>query len=587
MGVVLSAALCFAVAKSWALDPSQPPGSNFDLTHWKLQLPTSNGVLTAASGSVDEITPAQLSAGVTNTYFYTGSDGSMVFWSPDNGARTSNSEHPRSELREQLNPTNGNLNWTVFGTHIMTAQCKVLQVASDTRKVCIGQMHEPNNKPDGSASANNEQMIMFDLGNKKIYVNINLDGNLSSSFSQTLISGSGVALSNTINYTMLMVNGAMSIIINNVTNSWNLLSGTNYLGHIAQNWDVASSNTLYFKAGDYNQTTNLCNCSTDGATVAFYALSRYHAPSITNQPASQTVSVGSNVTFSVAALGNPPIQYLWRLNSAPIPNATNATLTIPNVQLTNAGIYSVMVTDITGSITSSNAMLTVLSPPPVADFTAGPTNGSAPLAVTFADISSNSPTSWSWSFGDTGTSTLQNPSHTYTTAGSYAVTLIAYNSGGSTTNTQVALINVVDPFVWWQLGYFGTTNNSPSTAPGGDYTGTGMSNTNKFLAGFNPTNPAAYLHVIGIATTNAADVNVTYLGANGDSTWSPGIASRTNVLEFAAGTPSGDYSNNFVTANVTNILSGGTGIGLVTNIVDPGAATNMLSRYYRVRVLVP
>jgi hypothetical protein len=149
------------------------------------------------------------------------------------------------------------------------------------------------------------------------------------------------------------------------------------------------------------------------------------------------------------------------------------------------------------------------------------------------------------------------------------------------------LISVYDPFAWWQLQYFGSTNNNANTAPDGDSTGTGMSNTNKFLAGFNPTNSVAYLHIISIANANSTDINVIYLGANGDSTWSPGIASRTNVLEFTAGAASGDYSNNFVSANASNILSGGTGTGIVTNMVDVGGATNTPSRYYRVRVLVP
>ncbi len=294
-------ALCLGSARARALDPSQPPSGNFDLSHWKLQLPTLNGVLTGTGGSVDEETPAQLQAGFTNAYFYTGSDGSMVFWAPDDGATTSGSTHPRSELREELIPGNDGTNWTVFGIHIMTAQCKVLRVPSDTLKVCIGQMHEPNTRPDGSASVGNEEMIMFDISSKKIYANINLDGNVDSSFSQTFISGSGVATNSMINYTMSMVNGLLKIVVNNVTNSWTLLSGTNISGHVAQNWTLASGNTLYFKAGDYNQTVNTCNCSTDGAQVAFYSLTRFHAPSITNQPASQTVSVSSNVTFSVGA----------------------------------------------------------------------------------------------------------------------------------------------------------------------------------------------------------------------------------------------------------------------------------------------
>ena len=82
-------------------------------------------------------------------------------------------------------------------------------------------------------------------------------------------------------------------------------------------------------------------------------------------------------------------------------------------------------------------------------------------------------------------------------------------------------------------------------------------------------------------------MTVMYLGANGDNTWSPGIASRTNVLEFTAGTADGGYTNDFVSANLTNILNGGNGSGLVTNMIDAGGATNTPSRYYRVRVLVP
>jgi PKD repeat protein len=190
-------------------------------------------------------------------------------------------------------------------------------------------------------------------------------------------------------------------------------------------------------------------------------------------------------------------------------------------------------------------------------------------------------------FGDGNTAISQNPSDIYANPGAYTVQEIVSGPGGSSTNTQTASISVYDPFAWWQLQYFGSTNSNPNTAPDGDSTGTGMSNTNKFLAGFNPTNTAAYLHIISVANANNTDINVVYLGASGDSTWSPGIASRTNVLEVTAGAASGDYSNNFVSANVTNILSGGTGTGLVTNMVDAGGATNTPSRYYRVRVLLP
>ena len=116
-----------------------------------------------------------------------------------------------------------------------------------------------------------------------------------------------------------------------------------------------------------------------------------------------------------------------------------------------------------------------------------------------------------------------------------------------------------------------------------------MINTNEFLAGFNPTNSAVYLHIISISkTNNNNDVIVNYLGANGDNTWSPGIASLTNILEFTTGTGDGSYSsNNFTSTGQTNILSGGNGLGTTASMTDPGGATNVPSRYYRVRVLLP
>ena len=71
--------------------------------------------------------------------------------------------------------------------------------------------------------------------------------------------------------------------------------------------------------------------------------------------------------------------------------------------------------------------------PPTANFTyTSDCNGT----VTFTDLSSGNPTSWYWNFGDGQTSSLQNPSHTYSTPGTYTVTLIASNSNGSDTISQ-------------------------------------------------------------------------------------------------------------------------------------------------------
>ncbi|HPF71082.1 MAG TPA: PKD domain-containing protein [Candidatus Krumholzibacteria bacterium] len=92
---------------------------------------------------------------------------------------------------------------------------------------------------------------------------------------------------------------------------------------------------------------------------------------------------------------------------------------------------------------------------PVAAFSGTPTTGTAPLAVQFTDASTNAPTAWSWTFGDGGTSTAQNPSHTYAAAGTYSVTLTASNAFGSNQLTKTNYITV-DPApagVWETITY--------------------------------------------------------------------------------------------------------------------------------------
>jgi hypothetical protein len=83
------------------------------------------------------------------------------------------------------------------------------------------------------------------------------------------------------------------------------------------------------------------------------------APQITTQPQSQTVTVGANVTFTVQATGVPAPTYQWYNTGVMIGGATSATLTLNNVQATNAGSYYVVVTNTTGSVTSNAATLTV------------------------------------------------------------------------------------------------------------------------------------------------------------------------------------------------------------------------------------
>ena len=137
----------------------------------------------------------------------------------------------------------------------------------------------------------------------------------------------------------------------------------------------------------------------DGLTDAYEKLVSHTDPNspltITTQPANQWVIQGSNATFSVTAVGGA-LSYQWYFNSAMLGAATNAILILNNVQTNNAGNYYVVVTNMAGSVTSSNAVLTVLVPPSAIsglqlwlEANAGITTNTAAQISTWADQSGN------------------------------------------------------------------------------------------------------------------------------------------------------------------------------------------------------
>ena len=81
---------------------------------------------------------------------------------------------------------------------------------------------------------------------------------------------------------------------------------------------------------------------------------------------------------------------------------------------------------------------------PTADFIVSDSIGTAPLTVQFSDLSTNNPTGWLWNFGDGDSSIVQNPTHTYYSAGTYTVRLTATNSAGTHTITKTNYIIIIN-----------------------------------------------------------------------------------------------------------------------------------------------
>jgi endonuclease/exonuclease/phosphatase family metal-dependent hydrolase len=136
-------------------------------------------------------------------------------------------------------------------------------------------------------------------------------------------------------------------------------NGTSIAGATAST--LMRTNVQAADTGGYTVVaTNVAGAVT--SSVATLALN--NAPSITSQPQNQTISVGQAALFSVAAAGTAPLSYQWRFYGSNIPGAIASSYTRTNSQTSNAGPYTVVVSNALGTITSSVATLTVISTQP-------------------------------------------------------------------------------------------------------------------------------------------------------------------------------------------------------------------------------
>jgi hypothetical protein len=116
-------------------------------------------------------------------------------------------------------------------------------------------------------------------------------------------------------------------------------------------------------------------------------------PTITQQPANVSVSVGSPASFSVTATGNPAPTYQWRKNFAPITGATSSTYTLTSAQTSDAGSYDVVVTNSVSAVSSQIARLTVSAGDQAPTITSQPMNQTAVIGhtATFTVVASGVP----------------------------------------------------------------------------------------------------------------------------------------------------------------------------------------------------
>ncbi len=234
---------------------------------------------------------------------------------------------------------------------------------------------------------------------------------------------------------------------NNVPITLTLNGGGNLTGTATQNTDISGKATF----GDLSVTNAGSKTLTAAAPGIGSGLANATSISFTITPPAAVAGFTAGPTNGVAPLTviftNLSIgatNYAWAFG-----DGNGSALANPTNTYTDAGTYSVTLTAVgpggTDQLTMTNYIV-VVPPPLVVVFTAGPTNGVAPLTVIFTNLSTGA-TNYAWAFGDGNVSALANPINTYTNSGTYSVTLTGIGPTGTNQLTMTNLILAVPAVV--------------------------------------------------------------------------------------------------------------------------------------------
>ncbi|HVM59925.1 MAG TPA: immunoglobulin domain-containing protein [Verrucomicrobiae bacterium] len=318
-------------------------------------------------------------------------------------------------------------------------------------------------------------------------------------------------------------------------------------------------------------------------------------PTISQQPQSTTNCSGAAATFSVTASGTAPLYYQWQTNSVNLVSGgdysgvTSNVLTVSPVSSTDAGSYRCIVTNASGSVTSSVATLTVSaksSDPTSATATATTICSGQSTALTLNGGGGGTGETIHWYSGSCGGTSVGTGNGLVVSPAASTTYYGRYEDGApcsyATACASVTITVSTDPFECWRVFYFGCTDNGSvcaQAAANADPYGKGISNTNQFLIGLNPTNPASVFEIVGITQSGGTNI-VTWKTSGGDvnAALFGGPTVITNIVQGSVGAADGGYSNNFsdISGPLIVMPAGDT----ETNYSDAGG-TNL---YYRIRL---
>ncbi|MGI6718740.1 MAG: PKD domain-containing protein [Bacteroidales bacterium] len=314
---------------------------------------------------------------------------------------------------------------------------------------------------------------------------------------------------------------------------------------------------VYNTAGTYDVTLTVSNAGgTDTKKITNYITvnSVVETPVANFTANATTIDEGGSVNFTDLST-NEPTSWNWIFEGG-IPSTS--TLQNPTVVYNTAGTYDVTLTvsnaggNDTKKITNYITVNSVVDSP-VANFTADVTTIEEGGSVSFTDLSTNEPTSWNWIFegGTPSTSTSQNPTVVYNTAGTYDVTLIVSNAGGTDTKkiTNYITVNSVVDSPVANFAADVTAFDAGDSVNFTDLSTNEPTSWNWTFEGGIPSSSTAQNPTVVYNTAGTYDVTLTVSNAGGTDT-----KKKTNYITV---NPVVDSPVANFTANATTIDEGG------------------------------
>src|SRR5258706_246008 len=231
-----------------------------------------------------------------------------------------------------------------------------------------------------------------------------------------------------------------------------------FTGLASGSYTITPSNAGYtFTPLSQNVTVSTANVSgvnfTDNAVAV--------APTITTQPASQTVIVGQTASFTVAATGTAPLNFQWKKNGTAILGATSSSYTTPvTTSSDNGAQFTVAVSNAAGSVTSNAAALTVNAAPVAPLITTQPTSQTVTASQTASfsvSATGTAPLSYQWqrngvAIGGATSSSYTTPATTTSDNGAQFAVAVSNTAGSVTSSAATLMVNaaVVPPSITTQ-----------------------------------------------------------------------------------------------------------------------------------------